>query len=126
MRTLAGPQAKQCRRSASPHWQEQPNRVHAAPAASSVRRVLRTPPRPRAPLTRVLLLLLAITINALSKEDEEGRKKKITCRARVSVTGERGCDEVYVFVYACSWAQVVSIRIMWHICRKRKIIMACF
>jgi len=38
---------------------------------------------------------------------------------------DRG-DEVYVFVYACSWAQAVSIRIQWHFCGKRRIIMACF
>ena len=27
---------------------------------------------------------------------------------------ERGYNAVYVFVYAYSWAQVVSIRILWH------------
>ena len=34
--------------------------------------------------------------------DEERGKKKMTCGARVSVTGERGCDEVYVFIYAAA------------------------
>ena len=38
---------------------------------------------------------------------------------------DRG-DEVYVFVYACSWAQTVSIRIQWHFCENRRIIIACF
>ena len=50
----------------------------------------------------------------------------MTCGARVSVRGERGCNVVYVFIYACSWAQVVSIRILWHFRRKRRILMACF
>jgi len=59
----------------------------------------------------------------------------MTYGARVSVTWERGCDEVYVFVYACSWAQSVSIRILWHICvtknyngmlQNRRIVMVFF
>ena len=50
----------------------------------------------------------------------------MTCGPRVLVTGERGYDEVYVFIYACSWAQVMSKRILWHICGKQKIVMACF
>ena len=35
-------------------------------------------------------------------------------------------DEVYVFIYVCSWAQAVSICILWHFCVKRRIVMACF
>jgi hypothetical protein len=39
---------------------------------------------------------------------------------------ERSCNEIYVFIYGFSWAQVVSIRIVWHFCGKRRIIMVCF
>jgi len=35
-------------------------------------------------------------------------------------------DEIYVFIYVCSWAQAVSIRIQWHFCENRRIIIACF
>ena len=56
----------------------------------------------------------------------EKRRKKMTCRARESVIGERAFNAIYVFVYTCSWAQVVFIRILWYFCEKRKIIMVCF
>jgi hypothetical protein len=35
-------------------------------------------------------------------------------------------NEIYVFVYACSWARLVFIRISWHIWGKLKIVMANF
>jgi hypothetical protein len=76
---------------------------------------------------RVLLLLLAIDGARCSSAMEDGeRRKKMTNGARASVIGERGCNEVYVFVYACSWGQVVSIRILWHSCGKQRIVMVCF
>jgi hypothetical protein len=54
----------------------------------------------------VLLLLLAIDGTGCSSAMEDGeRRKKMTNGARASVIGERGCNEVYVFVYACSWAK---------------------
>ena len=43
-----------------------------------------------------------------------------------SVIEERGYNEVYVFIYACSWAQIISILIKWHFCGKRRIVMVCF
>ena len=36
-------------------------------------------------------------------ENEKRRKKNMTSGARTSVIEERGCDEVYVFIYVCSW-----------------------
>jgi hypothetical protein len=42
--------------------------------------------------------------------------------ARESVIGERAFNAIYVFIYTCSWAQVVSIRIPCHFCEKRKIV----
>ena len=59
-------------------------------------------------------------------ENENRRKKNMTSGARMSVIEERGCNEVYVFIYACSWAQVISIRIKWHFCGKPRIIMVRF
>jgi len=50
----------------------------------------------------------------------------MTCGARESVIGERAFIAIYVFIYTCSWAQVVSIRILCHFCEKRKIVMVCF
>ena len=81
-------------------------------------------------LSRVLLLLgrvlLLLAIDALSKGRRGEEKEEDDRWGHVLVTGERGWDEVYVFVYACSWVQDVSIRIMWHICGKRRIVIACF
>jgi len=59
-------------------------------------------------------------------EDVKRRRKNMTSGARTSVTEERGCNEVYVLIYACSWAQVISIRIKWHFCGKPRIAMVCF
>ena len=59
-------------------------------------------------------------------EDGKRRKKNMTNGARTSVIEERGCNEVYVFIYACSWAQVIFIRIKWHFCGKPKIVMVRF
>ena len=59
-------------------------------------------------------------------EDGERRKKKMTCEARESVIGEMAFNAIYVFIYTCIWAQVVSIRIVCHFCEKRKIVMVCF
>jgi hypothetical protein len=75
----------------------------------------------------VLLLLLAmVSGGGGSAWENERRKRKMTSGAHTSTIGERGCNEVYIFVYACSWAQVVSIRIMWHSCGKRRIVMVRF
>ena len=60
------------------------------------------------------------------EDGERRRKKKMICGARESVVGERAFNAIYVFVYTCSWAQVVFIRIPWHFCEKRKIVMVCF
>jgi hypothetical protein len=49
-----------------------------------------------------------------------------TSGSRVSLRGDLKYDEMYVFVYACSWAQVVFIRIPWHIRGKSRIVMANF
>ena len=35
-------------------------------------------------------------------------------------------DELYVFIYACGWAQAVSIRIQWHFYVRRRIVIAHF
>ena len=59
-------------------------------------------------------------------EDGERRKKMMTCGARKSVIGERAFIAIYVFIYTCSWALVVSIHILCHFCEKRKIVMVCF
>ena len=49
-----------------------------------------------------------------SPKEEKRRRKKMTCGARESVIGERAFNAIYVFVYICSWVQVVFIRILWH------------
>ena len=59
-------------------------------------------------------------------EDGERRKKMMTCGARESVIGERAFIAIYVFIYTCSWPQVVSICILCHFCEKQKIVMVCF
>ena len=108
---------------------------HAAKAASSACCPGHVLHRPRAPhrrlLARVLLLrarvlLLVLAMDTLLNngrwQEEEGDD---IWGPRVS-DRERGYNEIYVFVYACSWAQIISIRIMWHSREKRKIIMTCF
>ena len=40
---------------------------------------------------------------------------------RMSVIVERGFNEIYVYEYICSWAQVVFIRIPWHFLEKQKL-----
>jgi len=57
---------------------------------------------------------------------QERMKKKMTCGARESVIGERVFNAIYVFIYTCSWAHVVFIRILCHFCEKRKIVMVYF
>jgi hypothetical protein len=57
-------------------------------------------------------------------EDGKRRRKKMTCGVRASVIGERGMNEIYVFIY--SWAQIVFIRILWHFFVKRRIVIVCF
>jgi hypothetical protein len=54
------------------------------------------------------------------------RQKMMTGGTRAPVTGERSCFKVYVFAYACSWAQDVSIRLLWHFCGKQKIAVVYF
>jgi hypothetical protein len=54
--------------------------------------------------------------DALAIPPAHGRKKKIlTSGVCMSLRGEHKYSEMYVFVYACSWAQVALIRISWHI-----------
>jgi len=53
-------------------------------------------------------------------------RMKMTCGARESVIGERVFNAIYVFIYTCSWAHVVFIRIPCHFCEKQKIVMVCF
>jgi hypothetical protein len=50
----------------------------------------------------------------------------LTSGARMSLRIEWKYDEMYVFVYACSWAQVVFIRIPLHIRGKSRIVMVNF
>jgi hypothetical protein len=51
----------------------------------------------------MLLLLLAIDgVGGCSARKDEKRRKKMTCGASASVIGERGCNEIYVVLYACS------------------------
>jgi len=38
-------------------------------------------------------------------EDGKRRKKKMTSGTCMSVIKERGCNEVYVFTYTCSWSK---------------------
>jgi hypothetical protein len=40
--------------------------------------------------------------SSFSTRCHKRRKKKITCGARASVIGERGYNEIYIFVYAYS------------------------
>jgi len=40
--------------------------------------------------------------------DGKRRKKNMICGARTSVIEERGCNEVYIFLYACRWAKSFS------------------
>jgi hypothetical protein len=60
----------------------------------------------------------------------EDRKKMmmlmLTSGSHVSVRGEPKYNEMYVFVYTCSWVRVVFIRIPWHIRGKSRIVMANF
>jgi hypothetical protein len=63
------------------------------------------------------------------REEEKGderRKKMLTSGARMSLRVERKYNEMYVFVYACSWARVVFISIMWHIRGESRIVIANF
>ena len=70
--------------------------------------------------TSVLLLLLGARAAACRRwrsvvnvtqqmENEKRRKRKMTSGTRTLVIEERCCNEVYIFIYACSWAQVISI-----------------
>ena len=72
--------------------------------------------------TSVLLLLLGpraaacrgwrSAVNVTQQmENEKRRKKNMTSGTRTSLIEERGYNELYVFIYTCSWAQVISIRI---------------
>jgi hypothetical protein len=59
---------------------------------------------------------------------ERGQEEKmmLTSGSRVSLRGEPKYNEMYVFVYTCSWAPVVFIHIPWHIRGKSRIAMANF
>jgi hypothetical protein len=49
------------------------------------------------------------------RKGDERRKKILTSGARMSLRGEHKYNNMYVFIYACSWARVVFIRIPCHI-----------
>ena len=65
-------------------------------------------------------------MNVTQRMENEKRRKKMTGGARTSVIEKRGYNEVYVFIYACSWVQVISVRIKWYFCGKPRIVMVCF
>jgi hypothetical protein len=53
---------------------------------------------------------------ALALPPAHGREKKmLPSGAHLSLRGECKYREMYVFVYACSWARVIFIRIPWRI-----------
>jgi hypothetical protein len=72
------------------------------------------------------------------REGERGRQREKERWGRERMRGGRrwcwqmgpAChweeNEIYVFVYACSWAWLVFIRILWHFWGKLKIVMANF
>jgi hypothetical protein len=49
------------------------------------------------------------------REDERRKKMMLTSGTRMSLRGECKYNKIYIFVYACSWARLVFIRILWHI-----------
>ena len=70
--------------------------------------------------TSVLLLLLGpraaacrgwrSAVNVTQQmENKKRRKKDMTSGARMSVIEERGCNKIYVFIYVCSWAKIISV-----------------
>lgn len=79
--------------------------------------VLVTSPH-RRPLAHVLLLHSELPGRVLLLHASDGRWQVGSC---VSAK-ETGFNEVYVFVYIYNWVQVISIRILWHSCGKRRII----
>ena len=134
-------------RTAADRWRGQqqlrpagPGREEQGRRATGLPRHPRRRPRPRPePLFRRRCAFAQIRRRVesrleldLGRGEEEGgreggrRKKKMTCGARESVIGERAFNAIYVFIYTCSWAQVVFIRIPCHFCEKRKIVMVCF
>ena len=64
--------------------------------------------------TGMLLLLLGpravachgwrSAVNVTQRMENEKRRKKMTNGARTSIIEERDCDELYAFIYDCSWA----------------------
>jgi hypothetical protein len=59
--------------------------------------------------------------------ERDGRKKMmVTSGAHMSLRRKRKYNEIYVFVYTCSRARLVFIRIPWHIRGNSRITMANF
>ena len=60
----------------------------------------------------LLLLLVWMARSAMNftqqMENKKRRKKNMICGARTSMIEERGCNEVYIFLYACRWAKSFS------------------
>jgi hypothetical protein len=49
------------------------------------------------------------------REDERRKKMMLTSGTRMSLRGVCKYNEIYFFVYACSSARLVFVRILWHI-----------
>jgi hypothetical protein len=49
------------------------------------------------------------------RKEDERRRRMLTSGARMSLRGEHKYNNMYVFIYTCSWTRVVFIRIPWHI-----------
>jgi hypothetical protein len=49
------------------------------------------------------------------RNGDERRKKMLTSGAHMSLRGEHKYNNMYIFIYACSWARVVFVCISWHI-----------
>jgi hypothetical protein len=47
--------------------------------------------------------------------DERRKKMMLTSGIHMSLRGECKYNEIYIFVYACSWARLVFVHILWHI-----------
>jgi len=73
--------------------------------------------------TGMLLLLLgpraaacrgwrsAVNVTQQMENEKRRRKRKMTSGTRTLVIEERCCNEVYIFIYAFSWVQIIFIHI---------------
>jgi hypothetical protein len=60
-----------------------------------------------------VLLLLSIDGGGCGSAREDEKRKKMICGAHASVIGERGCNEIYVVVYACSGPKSSPYVFLW-------------